>query len=145
MAPKIKKKVEDYSYEVSRYSPRVKRIFKDSIGGVLDPSAFSSVKGSESLNSPTLASTKTAPVSLRQKTSNPSASIPNSATAVVSVSAPSRSVTLFVIGGITFSEIRSAYEVAESSKREIYIGKQKQPFLFPFIYNLNLLKFYLMG
>lgn len=129
MAPKIsKKKLDDYAYEASRYSPRIKTIFQDSINGVLDPSAFSSVKGTGSINSSSVpTSAKTAPVSLRQKTNattitgNSSGSGPSSA--IPSSTIPSKSVILFVIGGITYSEIRSAYEVAESSKRETYIGK----------------------
>jgi syntaxin-binding protein 1 len=123
MAPKIKKKAEDYSYEVSRYAPRIKAILNDSVAGVLDTSSFSSVKGSNIGNASAPSSAKAAPVSLRQKTavSNPM-SAPNSAS---TSSVPSRSVVLFVIGGVTYSEIRSAYEVADSTKREVYIGKHK--------------------
>ena len=133
MAPKIsKKKLDDYAYEVSRYSPRIKTIFQDSINGVLDPSAFSSVKGTGSINSSSVpTSAKTAPVSLRQKTNATTTITGTSAnsgsgpkSAISSSTIPSKSVILFVIGGITYSEIRSAYEVAESSKRETYIGKK---------------------
>jgi len=77
MAPKVsKKKADDYSYEVSRYTPRIKTIIQDSVSGVLDPSAFSSVKGiGGGLNSSsTPSSAKAAPVSLRQKTSSASSS-----------------------------------------------------------------------
>lgn len=121
MAPKIKKKAEDYNYEVSRYAPRIKAILSDSVAGVLDTSSFSTVKGSNLGNSSAPSSAKAAPVSLRQKTaaSNPM-SAPNSAS--TSSSVPSRSVVVFVIGGVTYSEIRSAYEVAEATKREVYIG-----------------------
>ena len=135
MAPKTKKKADDYTYEVSRYVPRIKNILQDSIGGVLDTSSFASVKGSSATNN-TSSATKTAPVSLRNKSSSSSAagaggapmtstgtsSAPNSA----STGSISRSVVLFVIGGVTYSEIRSAYELAESTKREVYIGKSEK-------------------
>lgn len=123
MAPKLKKKPDDFAYEVSRYSPRIKSILQDSVSGVLDSSAFVAVKASGSSSSTTPSSAKTAPVSLRQKTSAAAPnSAPNSASANTS-STISRSVILFVIGGVTYSEIRSAYEVADASKREVYIGK----------------------
>lgn len=93
----------------------------DSVAGVLDTSSFSTVKGSSFGNVSAPSSAKAAPVSLRQKTTaSNSMSAPNSAS--TSSSVPSRSIVLFVIGGITYSEIRSAYEVAEATKREIYIG-----------------------
>lgn len=123
MAPKSKKKADDYTYEVSRYSPRIKGILQDSVAGVLDTSAFSTVKGTGAGNSSAPTSAKTTPVSLRQKaTATTPMSAPNSASAM-SGSIPSRSVVLFVIGGVTYSEIRSAYEVSEATKREVYIGK----------------------
>jgi len=122
MAPKTKKKTDDYTYEVSRYSPRVKGILQDSVAGVLDTSAFSAVKGTGVGNLSVPTSAKTTPVSLRQKTTvTAPMSAPNSAS-TMSGSTPSRSVVLFVIGGVTYSEIRSAYEVAEATKREVYIG-----------------------
>ena len=122
MVPKTKKKADDYTYEVSRYSPRVKGILQDSVAGVLDTSAFSAVKGTGVGNLSVPTSAKTTPVSLRQKaTVTAPMSAPNSASAM-SGSTPSRSVVLFVIGGVTYSEIRSAYEVAEATKREVYIG-----------------------
>jgi len=122
MVPKTKKKADDYTYEVSRYSPRVKGILQDSVAGVLDTSAFSAVKGTGVGNLSVPTSAKTTPVSLRQKTTvTAPMSAPNSAS-TMSGSTPSRSVVLFVIGGVTYSEIRSAYEVAEATKREVYIG-----------------------
>lgn len=124
MAPKIKKKADDYTYEVSRFAPRIKNILQDSIAGVLDTSAFKIVKGAGSVNSVAPSSAKTAPVSLRNKTTAAtSMSAPHSASAATSSSTISRSVILFVIGGVTFSEIRAAYEVSETTKREVYIGK----------------------
>ena len=123
MAPKNKKKTDDYTYEVSRYSPRIKGILQDSVSGVLDTSAFFTVKGIGAGNSSAPTSAKAVPVSLRQKTSATTPiSAPNSASAV-SGSIPSRSTVLFVVGGVTYSEIRSAYEVSEATKREVYIGK----------------------
>ena len=127
MAPKKQKKNEPFAYEVSRYQPRIKAILQDSIAGVLDSSAFSAVKGgtaaSSSQTATMSASTSIAPVSLRHKT-GASAATASSMTANSSASTvPSRSVIMFIIGGVTFSEIRAAYEVAEQSKREVYIGK----------------------
>lgn len=123
MAPKIKKKADDYTYEVSRYAPRIKNIIQDSIAGVLDTSAFTTVKWTGSVNSAAPTSAKAAPVSLRNKTTSAvPMSGPHSASATTSSSTLSRSVILFVIGGVTYSEIRSAYEVSEATKREVYIG-----------------------
>ena len=125
MAPKLKRKADDYEFDVSRYSPRAKFILKDSVAGVLDPTAFSTVKGVSVSNSNSSSSApnsgKAAPVSLRNKGVT---ATPISASNSGSTSIPSRSVVLFVIGGVTYSEIRSAYEVAEATKRESYIGKK---------------------
>lgn len=137
MAPKNKKKADDYTYEVSRYAPRVKGILQDSVSGVLDTSAFSTVKGTGAGNSSAPTSAKAAPVSLRQKiTATAPISASNSASAMSS-SIPSRSAVLFVIGGVTYSEIRSAYEVAEATKREVYIGNS--------LYLIRLLFIYFVG
>ncbi len=129
MAPKKGKKIEPFIYEVSRYQPRIKSILQDSIGGVLDSSAFTAVKGgvgtatsSASANASNTAGT--APVSLRHKaTTAPTTHSASSSAASASV--PSRSVIVFMIGGMTYSEIRATYEVAELTKREIYIGNWK--------------------
>lgn len=120
MAPRSRKKPENFNYEVSRYIPRIKSILQDSIAGVLDTSAFASVKGTGAINSSAPSSAKTAPVSLRNKGAAAPTSAPSSATTGTSI--PSRSIVLFVIGGVTYSEIRAAYEVAEATKREVYIG-----------------------
>ena len=124
MAPKKSKKSEPFAYEVSRYQPRIKSILGDSIAGVLDSSAFSAVKGTAAAanQSTAPASTSTAPVSLRHRTTAASSASTPTASAS-SGTIPSRSVVMFVIGGVTFSEIRAAYEVAEHCKREVYIGK----------------------
>lgn len=105
------------------YQPRIKSMLQDSIGGVLDSSAFASVKGS-SLAASDSNVTKTAPVSLRHRSTATTATNSSStASTPTGTGSLSRSVILFVIGGVTYSEIRAAYEVAESSKREVYIGK----------------------
>lgn len=128
MAPKPKKKLESFNYEVSRYNPRIKSILQDSVAGVLDTSAFATVKGTGALSSSATSSAKAAPVSLRNKNVAAPTSAPNSASMSASISTPSRSVVLFVIGGVTYSEIRAAYEVAEATKREVYIGKREGVF-----------------
>lgn len=87
----------------------------------MDSSAFASVKGSSAASASDSNATKTAPVSLRHRTTAGASSTASTPTGTGSLS---RSVILFVIGGITYSEIRAAYEVAESSKREVYIGKE---------------------
>ena len=127
MSPNLKKRQEDYTYEVSRYTPRVKSILQDSVNGLLDPTAFALVKGKADGAGPSSSTAKAAPVSLRQKPQGaPSASGPLSS-AIASGTVPSRSVIAFIIGGVTYSEIRSAYEVAEATKREIYIGMVISP------------------
>lgn len=125
MAPRSKKKADTFEYEVSRYSPRIKSILQDSVSGILDTSAYATVKGVGASISSAPSSAKAAPVSLRNKgvPTNPT-SVPSSSFSSASSSIPSRSVVLFVIGGVSYSEIRTAYEVAEASKREVYIGTE---------------------
>jgi syntaxin-binding protein 1 len=120
MAPNLKKKQEESEYDVSRYVPRVKTILQESVNGILDPSAFTLVKGGmgKGLDPGSASAAKAAPVSLRHK----AAATGPVTTAISSTSVPSRSIIAFIIGGMTHSEIRSAYEVAEASKREVYIG-----------------------
>lgn len=42
---------------------------------------------------------------------------------MTSRSSSSAKLIVFVLGGLTYSEMRSAYEVAEAYDREVYIGK----------------------
>lgn len=49
-------------------------------------------------------------------------------------------IIVFVLGGVTFSEIRSAYEINDDSKNwEVIIGIQKKPCVFYWFYVLVLI------
>lgn len=111
---------EDFPYEVSRYVPSLKIALDDAVNGELSEDEFPYLKASSSAAASTAkTSTQTAPVSLRSRMgTGQSASATSSAANAGSVSA-------FVIGGMTYSEMRSAYELAQRNSRECFIGADR--------------------
>lgn len=108
-----KKDVEDAPFDVSRYTPEVKRVFKDAIAGTIPTDQFPAVKPGG--GGAATASAKAAPVSLRARGEEPAAQPTAQKTA-------DRPVMLFIIGGATYSEVRSAYEASAASKRDCFLG-----------------------
>ncbi|KAI7903180.1 Sec1-like protein [Cokeromyces recurvatus] len=121
-------KDEEAPYELSRYVPILKKVMDAHFSNMLDPSQFAFTRKSDMDSSedgyghsPGRSGMALSGVSLR--TTKPTWSRKSNST----ISNSSRVSTgakliIFVIGGATYSEIRSAYEIAETYNRDVFIG-----------------------
>ena len=115
-----KKEIEDAPFDSSRYVTEVKRILQEAVSsGGISQDTFPFVKPPVG-TAPGQTPSKTAPVSLRAKGAEESHPVAVSTKDIPTVS--ERAVMAFIIGGMTYSEVRSAYEVSASSKRDCFIG-----------------------
>lgn len=108
-----KERITENTYQVSRWTPVVKDIVEDSIDDKLDPRHFPFLSGRN--QSSTYAH---APTSARyghwhkDKTQTSIKNVPR--------------VIVFIVGGMTYSEMRCAYEVTAANKNwEIIIGSSQ--------------------
>ncbi|KAK1235695.1 syntaxin binding protein 1 [Marasmius sp. AFHP31] len=116
---KLKPKSTDDDYELSRYKPLIRTVIEDHVAGKLDNTLFPYVKDSPSTAAPA-ASVRAAPAqatSLRsQKPAWHRAARPGAA------SESKQRLLVFMAGGMTYSEVREAYQLSSSLNKEIYIG-----------------------
>ncbi|ORY04742.1 Sec1-like protein [Basidiobolus meristosporus CBS 931.73] len=106
---------EDVPYELSRFVPNIKKIVERAIQNNLDSTLYPFVSEPEGVKPQ--AEPKFTATSLRSAKGNwQRSNQQNLATS------PTGKIILFVAGGLTYSEIRSIYELANATKREIYIG-----------------------
>jgi len=117
---KSKKQRDDApSYELSRYVPQVKVIAQDLIDNALPLDEFPYVKEDpNALDAPTA---KDDVKSLRKDKAQPKWANKDKRKSEKPSSSGSK-VIIFVLGGMTYSEIRSVYEVSAKSHREVIIG-----------------------
>lgn len=135
--------VEEDLFEGTRYVPSIKSVIEDHLRGAIPEEIFpytipppelpgnslsDMIKGGGS--APILRSTK--PSWATKKTSGAASGSgvggASSATSMSAAAAPKMygdKIIVFVLGGISYSEIRSAYELMKSVNREVIIGKQK--------------------
>ncbi|ETW79215.1 hypothetical protein HETIRDRAFT_323546 [Heterobasidion irregulare TC 32-1] len=132
---KLKHKMSnEEEYELSRYKPLLRTVLEEHVAGKLDQSLFPYVK-----DYPSAAPTAPAGRSLRQ-TSASSASSPGGAATAPATSlrsakpswhraarpgAPPETrdrLLVFVAGGMTYSEMREAYQLSGTLNKDIYIG-----------------------
>jgi syntaxin-binding protein 1 len=93
------------AYDVSRFHPALQVIMEDCAFEELDQFEFPAIKG----DAGPAAVGRAAATSLRAKPS-------------VTSSSTAGSVFCYVIGGVTYSEIRSVYELSSSLKRDFFVG-----------------------
>jgi syntaxin-binding protein 1 len=109
-------------YELSRYTPILKGVLEDHVAGSLDMESFPYLGAQPTPES----NTKTGGTSLRStKPSWQKKGPGGTATAGGAATAGTPAVPkiyVFVLGGVTYSEIRSIYEVAADSGKELIIG-----------------------
>ncbi|RUS18043.1 Sec1-like protein [Endogone sp. FLAS-F59071] len=116
-------KDEQVPYDVSRYVPIVKRVIESHINNTIQQSLFPLTRQpvTEKAGKQESGSAPAAVPQLRvyraqwQKKGKP-----GEANAPKLASGPP--IIIFIAGGMTYSEIRSAYELAETFNREVYIG-----------------------
>lgn len=132
-----KKEIEEAPYDVSRFTPQLKRLIREVILNSNQPNTtlnerFPCITGEKtSLSS---SPHKTAPVSLRsrdqgteQKQHTSYSQIPvndqfgTKSTNLVSWT-NDHPVFFFIVGGMTYSEIRTVYEVSNKIKRNFFVG-----------------------
>lgn len=123
---KKKKKRGDVSYELSRYVPTVKEILvqlaEDSLSGADfpfirdDPGVSSGSRSSASVPAPVKQSLKGGATKHRWAADKGKKKEENKPQFV------GPRIILFVLGGMTYSEMRSAYEVTAQSQRQVLIG-----------------------
>lgn len=121
---------EDVPYELSRFVPRVKGLFRDLISNQLSAEAFPWIKEGHTpgtASSPTTVGDKSG---LKSNSAHPKwadskgkgpAGAP-AASAEDAIAAGNPRYIIFVAGGMTYSEMRSAYEVSKHEGRHCYIG-----------------------
>ncbi|KAG8853163.1 vacuolar sorting protein VPS33/slp1, partial [Serendipita sp. 411] len=116
----LKNRLTESDYDLSRYRPLLKTVLEDMIANKLDPSLFPYVKDpGASAPSPTKTSSAAPPTSLRNKATWTKAG----ARPAAGGRADNRQrVFVFVAGGMTYSEIRCAYEISASTPKDVYIG-----------------------
>ncbi|KAG1176540.1 hypothetical protein G6F71_003284 [Rhizopus microsporus] len=114
-------KDEEQPYELSRYVPVVKKIMEAHFSGTLEAKQFgytrqSDMDPTEETGSP--GGLPASGVSLRStkptwaKKNSPGSPRPTNGAKLI----------VFIVGGATYSEIRSVYEVAEAYHRDVFIG-----------------------
>ncbi|KAI8986322.1 Sec1-like protein [Pilobolus umbonatus] len=118
-------KDEETPYELSRYVPVVKKVMEAHFNNTLDPAQFSFTKESDmdsSEHGPGNVGQGGIPASgVSLRTTKPTWSKRANSPGMNRV-ANGAKLIVFVIGGATYSEIRSVYELAESYNKDIFIG-----------------------
>ncbi|KAI9313586.1 Sec1-like protein [Dichotomocladium elegans] len=118
---------EEMPYELSRYVPTLKKIMDAQLSNTLESSQFAYTRQSD-MDTPddyhgtpatgipasgvSLRTTKPTTWSKKQNAAAPGQPRQSSGAKLI----------VFVLGSITYSEIRAAYEIAEAYNRDIYIG-----------------------
>ncbi|KAI9293309.1 Sec1-like protein [Neoconidiobolus thromboides FSU 785] len=115
----VKPKDEDENpYALSRYTPQFKKVILDQISKTITPEEFPFVKEEESIQIKNpIRSLRVNRPNWQKKAheSNPTAK--NS-----SKKAQAGPIILFMAGGMSYSEIRSAYEISKALHRDIFVG-----------------------
>ncbi|KAF8208513.1 Sec1-like protein [Mycena galopus ATCC 62051] len=119
-----KSKNGEEEYELSRYKPVLRSVLEDHVADKLDKTLFPYVRDSPS------ALTPSAPSSLRSATPVQATSLRSQKPSWHKAARPGGSAAdstrsrllVFVAGGMTYSEIREAYQLSTSLNRDVYIG-----------------------
>jgi len=115
---KLKQKPKDDEYELSRFKPLLRTIIEDHIANKLDPALFPYAGGAPAPPATSLRAQQTPTTSLRS--SKPSW---HKAPARPGAASNKRErVIVFMAGGMSFSEVREAYDLSSSLGRDVYIG-----------------------
>jgi len=114
---KQQKPITGEEYELSRFKPALKTVIEDQVADRLDSSVFPYAKDAPSTMPLSPRSPPPQTTSLRsQKPAWHRA--PKTATVLDN----RQRILVFVAGGVTYSEIREAYQLSNSIQKDIYIG-----------------------
>ncbi|KAJ9075040.1 syntaxin binding protein 1 [Entomophthora muscae] len=102
---------DENPYALSRYVPQVKKIIQDQISKAIAPEEFPFVKEQESaeIKNPVRSLRVNRPTWQKKSDAGPS-------------KAQGGRILVFIAGGLTYSEIRSVYEISKVIKRDVLIG-----------------------
>ncbi|KAJ6466289.1 Sec1-like snare protein [Mycena sanguinolenta] len=122
--PQKKLKSGEEEYELSRYKPALRMVLEDHVSDKLDKTLFPYVRDAPGPTAPS------APTSLRSATPVQTTSLRHQRPAWIKAARPGgaaadstrQRLLVFVAGGMTYSEIREAYQLSTSLNRDIYIG-----------------------
>lgn len=107
-----KNRLDESTYDTARWTPVIKDILEDAVADKLNSKHFSSLSNDK----PKVA--KAAPMSLRYQAVNSNGS---------QARAPPKSgvsrLIVYVLGGLSYAEMRCAYEVSKATNCDIIIGK----------------------
>jgi len=116
---KIKQKPKDDEYELSRFKPLLRTVIEDHVANKLDPALFPYVEGPPTQATASLRAQQTPPTTSLRSSKPSWHKAPSRAGAAA---AKRERVIVFVAGGMTFSEVREAYDLSSSLGKDIYIG-----------------------
>jgi len=122
--PKEKKKKRDDapSFELSRFVNNVKVVGEEFLANSLSPDEYPFVKESPSSMKEAIETPSSSSQSLRKATQPKWAEKGKRKSEKTTPISSGARVIIFIAGGMTFSEMRSAYELAQKHKREVIIG-----------------------
>jgi len=115
---KDKKEKKNEAYELSRYAPKIKDLMDGFAEGELPPEFFGFVGKNPAEAKENKGKEKEKGVSLKSKTGPTWAE--NRKSEKVEITGPR--VIIFIIGGITYSEVRASYELTNQYSREFILG-----------------------
>ncbi|KAF7726559.1 DEAH (Asp-Glu-Ala-His) box polypeptide 34 [Apophysomyces ossiformis] len=115
-------KGEDMPFELSRFVPTLKKVMDNQLSNNLDSKQFAYTRQSdmESVEDTSSSSIPASGISLR--TTKPTWNVKGGNATNQSRTSSGAKLIVFVLGGATYSEIRSVYEVAQMHNRQVYIG-----------------------
>ncbi len=115
------KPVERAQYELSRYVPPLKNVLSELAGNTLDKEQFPYLLAGEEIKDKTVSKKPASlvPTAWGEGGNNNNSGPGDKASAG---GAETRDVIVFVIGGLSYSECRVAYEAAAESGRNIFVG-----------------------
>ncbi|KAJ1980175.1 syntaxin binding protein 1 [Dimargaris verticillata] len=115
-------KPDEDSYNLSRYTPSLKHILEDQLTGQLDPNQYPLVKPPRDDKALQSAVTRKSLRTVKATWAQPAAGSADMRRA------PSQSVVsggrlfVYVVGGVTYSEVRTTYELTQKYGWDIYLG-----------------------
>ena len=115
-------KLEDRPFDLSRYVPRIKKYVIDLIDGNLSESEFPLLTSNKVEKSTTIVRSKKDYSRSLKTRQQPSWKAKIGKDSKFKKAAGGGGITLFVLGGITYSEMRAIYEVGEETKNCVVLG-----------------------
>ncbi|KAI7851749.1 Sec1-like protein [Circinella umbellata] len=127
-----KRQQDETPYELSRYIPQLKKVMDAQLSNTLEPSQFAFTRQSDMepsedgggvpSNNPGIPQSGVSLRTTKPTWSKKPSSIPGGGVGGGQSRASGAKLIVFVLGSISYSEIRSVYEVADMYNRDVYIG-----------------------